>query len=523
MRKFLIGVFLFFVLFDGTKASAGDIDAYFFHFDEVTATQTYRNATHVFLTPDRVLAGDAGTNDITVTLYWQMFCPEIQQVPPVPCAEDLNFPNLRADLKDPNAPTQLGLLTSMLIALKPYKDQIKMWHIVDEPYLAATSLPKTTIEEAATRLFWISQAHGYSADIPRWVNFAKNCFKSSGYDASCAKPTVNTADYAGIPGSTSLHSFDWYAADTGANTCGTPSFLNNHCHIDTHMTTYVVPTLAALKAAMVTALNPTDIMLVPGTFSGIALDGSGNVITGHLASIGANEVLARYTDLALSDSRITGLVPFTYRDPQPSAHVWEALDVLDATNGGQGEMFYQAIGLSQVNGLKDLSFIPVFEYNDDEEYDLNSVAISPADSHYYTAGYEGAEIPMVTTPAENYGVRRLAFYMKATYTNSAPGYYTKQIFRCVILRSNGRYGVFFAPTSSCNSVPGATASGSGYVAATSNSEADHKIIQCISSALPYWDMAYTLLAAGQSGASECTKVFGSGYSYWADLGYSKKM
>lgn len=302
----------------------------------------------------------------------------------------------------------------------------------------------------------------------------------------------NQVNYCGTPGNASWVSFDWYAADTQPKNCGNGTA---DCHVDTHVSTFVTPTLAKLKTQK---YHYQDILLYPGAYSG------GNQ---SISAIGANEILSRYVDIAKADNSVIGVVPFTYITP-PGV-TWKGVSTMP--NGEQAEMFYEGIAIDSINGLSNASWKPVFEYNDDKQF-TKTGAMSPADSHFYTLGYQGAETGFYT-------IRRLAFYMKA----SSGGIYTSKIYRCRVARPNGRHTVYFTPNSNCDGALGAVQDGIGYVSPTSTGEADHLIVNCRKSVGPYWDQGWVLVGSGQNGSATCVSTFGSDYVYFTHIGYSKKM
>ena len=541
MLKFISRLFLFCMCLAGVEASAQNLDTYFYHFDDPKLE--HRKATSLFLTPEGVVREEAGPpsseQGIAVTMRFQMFCANTASN--ADCPRLTGTHNVKAGI-DEN-------IRNTLDRIEPHRHKVKIWHIIDEPYIRGVT--KRDLETALNSLYWISRSRGYNVDgedgIPLWVNFALNCYLDEPRHHDRCRDQKNArinqyggdrdidisvSAFAGIPWRANLVSFDWYASDYHADAnedsdCfgiqrvrdddnssnGNLAINGDNCHIDDHMTNQVIPNLNVLKS-----MTPGHhrFVLVPGTYTGVP-----HTVT----AIGMNEALARYTDLANNESRVRGLVPFTFSDPDiditmddDPGNPWRSINELDADHAKQAEMFYQAIAISEIDGLKDPTLIPVFEYSDDREYedaiflpDSDDHTISPADSHHYTMGYETADKGV-------YSIRRLAFYAKT----SRSGIYTRKIYRCEVERPNSRISVFFTTNSTCANNVGRQR-GEGYVSPVRRGEADHRIIACNSPVRPYYDQAWTLLAPGKRGKDECEKVFGPGYNFFTVIGYSKAL
>lgn len=491
-------VCIFSIVFLPTYALGNGIDEYFYFSDDNTLS--YRSSTLKTVGPGASELATIGTSDIAISMSNYLFCkndPEDEdpEDPEGPACDVLSgTTDVRADIV-----TQVNLAFASIVS-SGKASQVKAWIIIDEPYLDADGrrIPYNDLLIATDYVRWRSQLspYNFSDSIPRWVNFAQDCFACSGARSSaCMMPQ---ATYCAIPGNLTWVGFDHYSADTQPDNC-----LNStaDCKSDDHMTSIVNPTLSRLKSHKAPY---QDILLVPGTYPGNSFYVTPPLGTQRLSPTGANEVLARYVDLAANDNDVIGLVPFNYLTViAPSVSpAWADSD--------QVEMFYQAIATTSINGLKDLTWKPVFEYNDDLEF-TKSGALSPADSHYYTLGYEG-------TSTGVYAVRRLAFYMKASQTAK----YSSKIYRCKITKSSGRFVVFFTGNSNCDGVTVAVVDGTGYISPVATTEADHRIINCRSPALPYYDQGWTLAASGETPATVCANVFGSQYAHFSTIGYSKK-
>jgi len=502
MRQLMVIGLLFLSAFFSNLALAQSLDYQFYHDDgqlpviihppgyiPPTAdrsdhfTPDYRKSTHVRLTPGLVAAGAAGDNDIVAYMYWHLFCRSCPTIP--------GYKFVRADI-DTSVRRGLDLL-------QDHKHRVKMWSIVDEPYIKG--IPRNEVEYAMSRVFWISQTspYNYSPNIPRWVNFAHDCFLEN-YTGNCsAKP--DGEEYSGIPGNATLLSFDWYTVSTQETDCGNGTA---DCHSDEHIQQTINPTLNALKSKI---YGYQDILLYPGTWSG---GNSGNSANDKHSIIGTNEILARYTDIALNDPRIKGVVPFTFIHFGNATTVNKFDGIAQMPDGEQGEMFYQAMAIENAASLQNSNYTPIFEYNDDK--DFQNSGLSVASTHKYTKGYDGAV-------DGNYAVRRLAFYTHKLKS----GIYTKKTYRCVVQRANSRVTVFFARNSSCYGVNVIDNEHVGYISPISQGEANNAIINCRSAAAPYWDQGWTMLPPGGNASNECVRVFGSGYTHWTTIGYSKRL
>ncbi len=474
----LISIFLLGLL--SQISFAASIDNYFYFVDDPTIS--HRQATHRLVLPEHV--PQTGSEDLIVIMNWVLFCKEYQSTSQ--CERLPGHKNVNKSIEKKIKWTLDILKSTGKIS------QVKAWHIIDEPYLPTHMVPKHELEYAMNLLRWKAQEPPYNMpDLPRWVNFSHDCFScSSRQSNACASAGLG---YCGIPGNAGWVGFDWYSADTQPKNCGNNSA---DCNLDQHMNNYVVPTMSALKNQ---AWSYQDLVLHPGTWSGNN-DGT--------TAVGANEALARYVDLANADSRVIGVVPFTFVSyPNNEEIHWKGVSTMP--NGIEAERFYQAIAQDKISGLGSNGWKPVFEYSDDKEYALSS-GISAANAHYYSLGYKG-------TQELAYTVRRVAFYTKT----SASGDYTKKVYRCIASRANNRHTVFFATSSNCYG--DGTQAGVGYVSPVKTSSAPYKIINCRSSQSPYWDQGWMMVSSNTSENSACVSMFGHEYSYFGYLGYSKDM
>lgn len=500
MIKYALKTFIVFFMLGNTIAQAEELDVFHYYIGDME--KTYRKATHQWLTPTQILNGDANGGDLIVNIYSHLLCSPNDSLSA--CPRLAGYQNVRSDI---NAQIDRAMTW---ISNKGLQDQVKVWHIIDEPYLKNKQTSREDISYAISRLYWRSVANGYDTNIPRWVNFAHDCFKcSNNRSPFCAVQyeVSNTEHYCRAPGNATRLSLDWYNHSTArANNkvnCGNGTV---DCHADEHVSQTISPTLADLK---VSKFSYQDIVLIPGVHM--------NVSGKRISAVGGNEAVARYADLALADDEIKGVIPYLYKTP-PNADIQTTIDgepaykaVDKMENGVESERFYQALANELGKGIQDSNYIAVFEYNDDKEFTKSSGEISPADSHYYTMGYEGAETGV-------YAIRRLAFYTRP----NADGIYTRPVYRCAIPRPNSRSVILFSKTSNCSGVSTATLTDMVYVSPIRQGEADHMVINCRSSIAPYWDQGWTMVPPNGYPAHECTNVFGSDYIHFGTLGYSKQ-
>lgn len=481
----------------GFNAHAQTVSEFFYLNDDDTIAHRLSTKTSVF--PGHSIPPTVGPNEeLIVAMADILFCID----PNEPCTpkQGSNYSKVKDNVDDEIWDALMYLQNAGRL------HQVKAWQIIDEPYIRG--ITRADIEHAGDRLKWISQSAPFLMDgtLPQWTNFAQECFACNP-NRVCNQPydPLDPGRFCAVPGNANWISFDWYAGSENIPSNPTHNGFKEYS-IEDHVDNRVIPAITKLKA---TRWGPyQQIVLVPGTFSG-AIVNSFNAIT----SIGANEILSRYTDLALSDPDIIGVIAFNYLDADPDINgniAHKGIEGLDASNDGQGEMFYQAIASESVAGFVDPTWKPVYEYNDDTSFSKTG-AISEADSHYYTIGRNGTEIGV-------YAIRRLAFYMRTAPTAE----YTSKLYRCTVQQVNARSTVFFTPNANCNNSLYAVQDGHGYVSPTPTAEASHAILKCGNSMAPYWNQTWTLVETGQNHDQVCQDLYGPTYSSAGVFGYSKK-